>query len=437
MCGGEGREEGHIRGNERACMSETPEDKIAENEDSPRIGPSSREDGHPRWQLTLYAMWIAQLLAILGFSFVMPFLPFYVRELGVTNERALRVWAGLLMTGSALMMSTMAPVWGALADRYGRKLMVLRAMFGGAVILTLMGFARSVYQLLGLRMCQGAVTGTVPASVALVSSVTPRARLGYSLGLMQTAVFVGSSIGPFLGGMAADRFGYRVPFGITGALLLTGGLLVLVGARARFVPPRAEARAVGSAWDIFRTPTVAVLLLVYFSMNLSASFVGAIFPLFVEHILNRSQAAASATGLILGATGVASAVSAVAVGRISDRVGHRRVLIFCTAAAGALCIPQFFAASVHQLLVMRILFGLGAGGMIPAMNAMVATVIPRSLFGRAYGLTTTASAMGWGLGPLLGGITASFFGLRLPFLIMAAMLIGMSLVAAGKLKPDA
>jgi len=382
-------------------------------------------------------MWVAQFLAMIGFAFVMPFMPFYVRELGVRDERLLRIWAGMLMTGSGLMMSAAAPVWGWVADHYGRKPMVQRAMFGGAVILSLMALARNVYQLLGLRMVQGAITGTVAASVALVSSVTPRARLGYSLGMMQTAVFVGSSVGPLLGGVVADRYGYRVPFGVTGALLLTGGVLVLFGAKERFIKPQAGERSAGSTWELFHSPSVRLLLAVYFLMNLSASFVGAIFPLFVYEILGEPSRAASATGLILAATGAAGAVSAVMVGRLSDRLGHKRVLVLCTALAGVLCVPQFFATSVGQLLVMRVLFGLGAGGMIPAMNAMVATVVPREGFGRAYGFTATASALGWGIGPMLGGLAASAFGLRIPFLIMGGLLVVMSAVAQRKLTPPA
>jgi DHA1 family multidrug resistance protein-like MFS transporter len=400
--------------------------------------PAAQEaDGHPRWRVTLYTMWVAQFLAMIGFAFVMPFMPFYVRELGVRDERLLRIWAGMLMTGSGLMMSAAAPVWGWVADHYGRKPMVQRAMFGGAVVLSVMALARNVYQLLGLRMLQGAITGTVAASVALVSSVTPRARLGYSLGMMQTAVFVGSSVGPLLGGVVADRYGYRVPFGVTGALLLTGGVLVLFGAKERFIKPQAGEQSAGSTWELFHSPSVRLLLAVYFLMNLSASFVGAIFPLFVDEILGEPNRAASATGLILAATGAAGAVSAVMVGRLSDRLGHKRVLVLCTALAGVLCVPQFFAASVGQLLVMRVLFGLGAGGMIPAMNALVATVVPRHGFGRAYGFTATASALGWGIGPMLGGLAASAFGLRIPFLIMGGLLVLMSAVAHRKLTPPA
>lgn len=386
--------------------------------------PAPPARGDPRWRVTLSTMWIAQLLCIMGFSFVMPFVPFYIRDLGVDDPRMVPIWAGLLGTGAGLAMAVMGPIWGWVADRYGRKMMVQRAMFGGSVVLTLMAFARNVHELFVLRVIQGSITGTVPASVALISSVVPQARLGFSLGLMQMAVFSGGSLGPYVGGLVAEHFGYRVPFGVTGALLFTGGLLVLFGVRERFVPPEPSTRAHSAPLrGILRIQGLPVLLLVYLLMNLSGSFVMPIFPLFVEEIIGAPDRAASETGLLLAVTGVASALAAVMVGRLSDRIGYKAMLVTCTAIAGALCFPHAAAHSIWQLIALRILFGIGAGGMIPAMNALVATVVPRENIGQAYGFTTTASALGWGVGPALGGWAASQLGYRVPFLIMGGLLL--------------
>ena len=378
--------------------------------------------------MTLYTVWVAQSCAMIGFSFVMPFIPFYIRELGVTDPRWLPIWAGLMISGSGITMSLTAPIWGSLADRYGRKIMVQRAMFGGAIILSLMGLARNVHQLFALRVLQGAITGTVSASIALISSVVPASRMGYSLGLMQMAVFGGSSVGPYLGGVVAQRFGYRIPFGVTGALLLISGLLVLFGARERFARPSPEQRASGgSLREMLLTPGILILLLLYMMLNLGGSFVGPIVPLFVEEILGMPGRAASATGVVLAVSGLTAAFAAVVVGRISDRVGYRPILLLCTSLAALMCFPQAAAQSVNQLIVLRAIFGLGAGGMSPAMNAIVTTIVPRGSLGRAYGLTTTAAAIGWGIGPIIGGWAASALGLRMPFVIMGAMLLALVL----------
>jgi DHA1 family multidrug resistance protein-like MFS transporter len=387
-------------------------------------------DGHPRWRTTLYCMWAAQMLAIIGFSFVMPFIPFYIRELGVTNERLLPIWAGMMVTGSGIAMGIVAPLWGWVADHYGRKPMVQRAMFGGAVILALMGVVKNARQLLALRVMQGALTGTVSASVALVSSVVPRAQMGYSLGMMQMAVFCGSSIGPYLGGVAAQNLGYRRPFFVTGALLLVAGLLVLVGVRERFVRPARPAPQEGSAArPLGRAlpPGVLIVLLMFSLLNLSGSFVGPIFPLFVEHVSGTQGEAAEQTGLILAISGATAALAAIAIGRVSDRVGYKRILVLSTVLAGLMCFPQAAAHSVAQLLLMRALLGLFAGGMLPAMNSVLATAVPRENLGRAYGLATTASAVGWAVGPALGGWAASAFGLRVPFVIMGCLHLALAL----------
>ncbi len=158
-------------------------------------------------------------------------------------------------------------------------------------------------------------------------------------------------------------------------------------------------------------------------MNLSVSFVMPIFPLFVEQIVGTPQKAAGETGILLAVTGVASAFSAVMVGRLSDRLGHKRMLVICTFATALLSFPHFFAQSVSQLVFLRLLFGLAAGGMVPAMNALVATVVPRTNIGQAYGFTTTASALGWAFGPAVGGVAASGFGYRWPFVIMSGLLL--------------
>lgn len=385
----------------------------------------SRRDfeGHPKWRVTLPVMWVAQVSSIMGFSFVMPFIPFFVRELGV-SERTVPLWAGLTGTAAGVAMSIMGPIWGWIADRYGRKSMVMRAMFGGSVVLALMGMARNVYELLLLRIIQGSITGTVPASVALVSSVVPKRRLGFSLGVMQMAVFTGGSIGPYLGGIVADRFGYRLPFSVTGALLFFGGVLVLFGAKERFVRP--EPRKAGETPPlriIFGTPGIPILLMLYMLMNLSGSFVMPIFPLLVEQIVGKPQQAASETGVLLAITGVAGAVAAASVGRWSDRFGHKRTLVLCTTIAALLCFPHYLAQTVPQLFFLRILFGLGVGGMMPAMNALVANTVPRSNIGQAYGFTTTASALGWAIGPAVGGWAASILGYRVPFIIMGTLLL--------------
>jgi len=401
--------------------------------DEPRGGgnyaPEPRDvarDGHPGWRTTLYVMWVAQLLAILGFSFVMPFMPFYVRELGVQGERAVAVWSGWVITAGGASMALISPFWGWMADRYGRKAMVARSMLGGMVVMSLMGLAQNVYQLVALRAGQGLLTGTMSASVALVSSIVPISETAFSLGLMQTAVYTGNCLGPSLGGLAADHWGYRIPFAITGAVLLVGGLLVVFGAREHFVRP-AKREAPGTAVPMWRLPGALSLLCIFTLFHFSGSFVGPIFPLYVERLLGRPEGAATATGILGAVGGITGAVGAVVVGRMSDRLGHKRVLVACTGLAALFCFPQAVARSVPELLAVRVLFGIAAGGMIPAMNALVAAITPRERIGRAYGLVASFSSVGWATGPAVGGWAAGMLGLHWPFAIMGILLLAVTL----------
>ena len=211
-------------------------------------------------------------------------------------------------------------------------------------------------------------------------------------------------------------------------LIILAIVLVLFGAKERFERPPEEvdgsSRPLSS---ILKGSGMPIMLGVYFMMSFSMSFVAPIFRLFVEQSVGETATAASKTGLLMAATGIAAAVSAVSVGRISDRLGHRRVLIASTAVAALLCFPHYRAQSVSQLLALRIMFGLGAGGMIPSMNALIASRISRASIGQAYGFTMTASALGWATGPVVGGWIASMLGYRARFLVVGGLLILVSL----------
>jgi DHA1 family multidrug resistance protein-like MFS transporter len=395
-------------------------------------------ESSPAWKKTLYSVWASQILAMMGFAFVIPFVPFYIRDLGVTKPEDVALWSGLCSSAPGIAMAIMAPIWGVLADRYGRKLMLSRALLGAAVLLFLMGRVSTVEQLFLLRLLQGGVTGTVAASIALVASVTPRPRLGFSLGLMQMAVYVGSCLGPLVGGVVASRYGYRIPFFITSGMMVVAGVLVLWGAREHFqrAPAPAKGGIPGGLRRVLAAPGFTTMLAVLFAINLASLIVGPIFPLFVERMARGSTASpAAVVGQILAATGVAAAVGASIVGKWGDRFGNKRVLIYCTALSGLFCLPQAFAHSVHQLFGWRILLGLASGGTIPTVNAIIGRLVPRDSYGRTFGITASATSVGMAVGPALGGVLGSQFGLQLPFLLMGAMLVAISVAVSAAVPP--
>jgi len=392
---------------------------------NPTVTGSAGQDteGTSLWRSTLYVMFVAQLLSIVGFSFVLPFIPFYIREIGVTDEKLVPVWAGILGAASSLTMTIFSPIWGWLSDRYGRKLMVERAMFAGAVITMVMGMVGNVYQLLVLRLLTGAFTGTISASISLVSSVLPGAKLGFGLGLMQVAVFLGMTLGPWIGGMIADIVGYRLTFIAGGAILLMGGILVMTGAKEKFVRPSAASlKQSGSMRAIIALPGFASLMAVFFLFNFSIHIAIPILPLFIEQVGNLKTRVASTTGLMFAVTGATASISAAGIGYLSDRKGHKRVLVINLLITGIMWIAHALAQSIQQLLVIRIIFGLAAGGNLPTMNALVGKLTPRESYGKAYGLTASMASLGMTVGPLAGGIMASYMGFRWPFVVVSLLL---------------
>src|SRR5713101_7045834 len=196
----------------------------------------------PSWRTSLYVVCVAQATAMLAFGFILPFLPLYLREIGVTPDSAVVFWSGALVTSTGISLAIFSPIWGALADRHGRKLMVLRSMLVGGLIIALMGLVQNVEQFLVLRILQGVFTGTIAAATALVAGIVPRERLAWSMGLLQTSVYVGISAGPVLGGVIAQAVGIRGTFFVAGAMLAVSGLLVWQFVHEHYMPPTTARR---------------------------------------------------------------------------------------------------------------------------------------------------------------------------------------------------
>lgn len=386
-------------------------------------------------------MFVAQLLSIIGFAFTLPFLPFYIRELGVTDERLVPVWAGILVASASLVMAFFSPLWGWLSDRYGRKIMVERAMFGGAVITFAMGLIGNIWEMLFLRLLSGAATGTISASIAMISAIVPRGKLGYSLGLMQVAVFLGMTLGPWIGGLLADSVGYRYTFMAGGAILFLGGMLVLFGARERFIRPSREAlQKSGRLFSLLAYEGFPMILALFFFFYLFIESVAPILPLFIESLyLPGRGGVASTTGALYAVSGGAAALTAGGTGYLSDRVGHKPILMAYLILTAVCMLLHSIAQGITHLALLRVLYGIAAGGILPMMNALVGRLLPQSSYGQAYGLTSSTTCLGMAAGPFLGGIIASWWGYRWPFALVGVMtlLVLLPLAAGIRLLPPA
>ncbi|MGI5834973.1 MAG: MFS transporter [Chloroflexota bacterium] len=371
-----------------------------------------------KWQRNLTALWIAQTLNMVAFSFVIPFFPLYVQTLGVQGAAEVAQWAGILAAAPSLSLAISQPIWGSLADRFGRRPMVIRSMFGGGVVVGLMGFVSSPEQLLVLRLIQGLVTGTVAACNALVASTTPKAHLGVALGIMQVAIFLGMSIGPLIGGIFADTYGFRITFYVACILMLLGALIAAVFVEEQFTPPSRGVQR-PSIWrdsrTLLSTAIFPILLGVTFLIQFGQSIVAPMLSLFIEELSGGVNAATMA-GVTLAGTGVTSAISALALGRLGDRIGHTKILTVCLAGATITFFPQAMVQDVFQLVILRSLLGFFLGGLMPTANALIAQASPDARRGSAFGLSSASTSLAHGAGPLMGAGVATHWGLRAVFL---------------------
>ena len=398
----------------------------------------------PVWRRNLYVLFIVQVLSTAGFSLVFPFLPLYVKQIGIATSGSLEFWVGLVFSSQAITMMLSAPVWGALADRYGRKPMLVRATLGGAVLLTLMGFAQNAEQLVVLRTIQGLVTGVVSAASALVAASAPREKSGEAMGLLQTGRAIGVAAGPVVGGILGDAFGFRESFWITGALLGAAGAATIVWVHEEFVPKPKDSRPslFGGYRQLLAAPGMGGLYELNFLRSLGQSMILPVASLFVVSLMGTEVGAASVTGILMGAAALTGAISAVWLGRLGDKVGHNRVLLVSAVAATLCYAPQPFVTAAWQLVILQALAGFAVGGMLPAISALMNLWAPAGNQGATYGLDTSINAAARSIAPMMAAAVASWIGLRgvfgagaLVYALIVVLILHMLRTTAGKQQP--
>lgn len=389
------------------------------------------------WQRTLGIMFVAQVVTAVGFSLIFPFLSLYVADLGSSTSLSVEFLAAAVFSAQALTMALASPVWGTVADRYGRKLMVERAMFGGALILLLMGFVQTAEQLVVLRAIQGLVTGTVAAANALVAATAPRERTGFAMGLLQTGQISGLAVGPLIGGLMADAFGYRFAFVITAILLFVSGIFVYFGVTEQFNPPeraKQEGLHFGREWKtVWRVPNISTVYGLRFLSNLGNTLLLPFAPLFIATLLADQSHVNTIAGLTIAVTAGSGMFTAVYLGRLGDKIGHRRVLIGSALLAGLLYLPQSRVTSAWQLLLLQALTGAVVGGIVPSISALLARYTRSDQAGSVYGLENSISAASRAVAPFMGSVVVMLFGLRSAFVAAGAVYLLVALFTAVRL----
>lgn len=376
------------------------------------------------WQRNLKIAWIGTFFTGASFSIVMPFMALYVEELGVKG--AMVEWyAGLSVALSALASALVSPVWGRLADRYGRKPMMIRASMVMTFTMGGLAFVPNVFWMLFLRILNGLFAGYVPNATALIASQAPQQRSGYALGTLSTGLTAGVLIGPLLGGALSEAFGMRGTFLLVGLILFICCLLTIFGLREDFQP--IEKGEMMSLSQVFaKIPSKSLLIGLFVTsmiIQISAQSIAPILALYIRY-LGQSDNILFYSGLIVSAMGFSSLLSTPYLGRLGDCIGNHRLLLMGLFYSFLLYFLCGFAGSALQLGLLRFAYGFGVGALMPSVNSLLTKMTPKEGISRIFSFNQSFSYIGQVLGPFVGSAVATGLGYRWVFFVTAMIVFG-------------
>lgn len=374
------------------------------------------------WKRNLYSLWCAQFIAALGLNLVAPFLPFYLRDLGVAGDKAIKIWSGVAYAAPFVVSAFMQPLWGIMGDRYGRKPMIVRAMMGLALANILMGFAQNASQFVACRSLQGCLSGFIAPSLALMSSSSPPKKTGYALGTLQAALVSSLIIGPFLGGVFMHFAGVRPIFFTTGVLCAIGAAVVYFYVHEDFEPVAGLGliKLKINFHRIAHSSELRSMFLLLILIQFSVFFIAPFISLYVEYLKVPEAYVGLVTGIVFGVAGLMSTIAAPFWGKRSDKMGHKKVLRIAALGMVIFLLPQAFVTNAYQLMFLRAGLGIFVSGMLPVINSIVRHATDEHERGGIYGMFQSGYLFGNLIGPLAGGLLSAFMGLRVIFLVAAA-----------------
>jgi DHA1 family multidrug resistance protein-like MFS transporter len=371
----------------------------------------------------------ASFIGFTGFTLVMPFLPLYFQQLGVTDVGRIAIWSGLSLGVTPALTAILAPFWGRLADRYGRKIMVERSIASFVVIMTLTAYVNAAWQVVALRAVQGFFAGYGALTLTMAAQSAPPGRMAQAIGTVQTAQRLGPALGPVIGGVVAGLVGLRRAFLVTAGFYAVALLLVFFVYRDVDAPdPRANRPAGRVTFrDILAFENFLLLMGVIFTVQFADRTFGPVLPLFLAELdsgLSPSRVALLA-GLLFSISAGSGAVGNQVAPRLLATVRPRRVIVICAALAALASLGYAVAGRVWVLFVITPIFGAAVGLAMTSAYATAGSVIPAGAGGAGFGVLTTASLLGLALSPLASGLVAAI-SIRAVFVISA---VAMGVVA--------
>lgn len=374
------------------------------------------------WRKNLYVLWVGTFIAGMSFSLVMPFLPQLLEEVGVGENLAF--WSGIAFSVSFIVSAIMAPIWGSLADKYGRKVMIIRSGFGMALVYLLMSFATNLWQVIALRMLNGFVSGFIPASTALMACSTPDENLGPSLGILQTGGAFGNIMGPLLGGVLSYYLGIQQTLLLAAATLTFATAIVIFGVKEIAAKDKSKKTDfVADFKTVWANHTLLLMLFTVLLFQSSVSFIQPILPLYVQAIFGEGDASI-VTGIIFSLVGIATVLAAPVWGKRGQQRGYKSIIMLGLLGSGAFALLHALTANLWLLGALRFFFGIFLAALMPGSNAVIARTVGPEFRGRAFGFSSSAAQLGFFIGPLAGGVIGEFLGLNMVFVFTAVLLFG-------------
>lgn len=377
------------------------------------------------WKRNLTIAWIGCFLTGAAFSLVMPFLPLYVEALGVVGHSALNMWSGLVFSITFLFSAIASPFWGGLADRKGRKIMLLRSALGMSIVMLLMGMAQNIWQFLLLRAFLGLLGGFIPNANALIATQMPRHKSGWALGTLSTGGVAGALLGPLAGGLLADNYGLCMVFFITAAVLFTCFILTLLFIREQFTPiAKKEMLQARDVIASLKSPKLVLSLFVTtMIIQVATGSIAPILTLYVRELAGNVSNIAFISGMIASVPGVAALLSAPKLGKLGDRIGPEKILIVALVISVLLLIPMAFVHTPFQLGVLRFLLGAADGALLPAVQTLLVYNSTNQIAGRIFSYNQSFRDIGNVTGPLIGAAVSASYGFRTVFVVTAAVVL--------------
>lgn len=436
-----------------------------------------------QWKRNQIAVILAASIVFMGFTFVMPFLPYFVASLGIKGG-AVAVWSGILLSVAPLLAALLGPFWGRMADKYGMKLMVGRVLMAMTIHWFLMLFVWDVYSLLALRILLGIFSGFSAMSMALITHGCPKEKIGRSIGMLQSFQILSVGVGPFIGGVLYDLIGLRATFGITSFFcFLSFALIVLfykdiksealydhrtpaypaasassaasaaVAASLSPVDPAAAVALAASkgcagsdatadlkdnkltSMEIVAIPGVFSLIILLFFANLVSRSFSTVTPLFVEMLSKSRENLGFLSGIIVSFASFAEAASAFVLGHLASKILPKKLVIFALAGGALAVFPMAFVRSEYQFLLLRILAGFLTGGLLTLGFTTGGGIFPERSRATSYAILSSSALLGGAIGPLVSGLIAAAH-IRITFFVGAAIYLLLILEAVAGIKRE-